>query len=65
MGDSLVDKPISILQDANRLYIVDNGLEVSEIILAKGLNKVSSGSKIKPVEKPLDSIINSFQTVFK
>jgi membrane fusion protein (multidrug efflux system) len=65
MGDSLIDKPISILKDANRLFIVDKGLDVGEIILAKGLNKVSSGSKIKPIEKPLDSIINSFQTVFK
>lgn len=65
LEDSLADKPISILKDANRLYIIDKGIEVGEIILAKGLNKVSSGSKIKPIEKPLDSIINSFDTVFK
>jgi membrane fusion protein (multidrug efflux system) len=65
IGDSLVDKPISILKDANRLYIIDKGIEVGEIILAKGLNRVSPGSKIKPIEKPLDSIVNSFETIFK
>lgn len=65
IGDSLVDKPISILKDANRLYIIKEGIETGETILAKGLNKVSPGVKIKPIEKPLDSIVNSFETVFK
>ena len=65
VNDSLVDKPISILKNANRLYIVDGGIEVGETILAKGLNKVSPGIRIKPMPKPLDSIVNSFQTVFK
>lgn len=65
VGDSLTDRPISILKDANKIYIVDKGIEVGETILAKGLNKVSPGTKIKPIEKPLDSIINSFETVFK
>ena len=65
VGDSLADRPISILKDANKIYIVDKSIEVGETILAKGLNKVSPGTKIKPIEKPLDSIINSFETVFK
>ncbi|MFL0353258.1 efflux RND transporter periplasmic adaptor subunit [Xanthomarina sp. GH4-25] len=65
IGDSLIDKPITILKDANRLYIIEKGIEVGETILAKGLNKVSSGSKIKPIEKSMDSIINSFETIFK
>lgn len=65
VNDSLVDKPIAILKNANRLYIIDNGIEVGETILARGLNKVGPGTKIKPMVKPLDSIINSFQTVFK
>lgn len=63
--DSLVDKPIAILKSSGRLFIIKDGIEVGETILAKGLNKVSSGSKIKPIMKPLDSIINSFNTVFK
>ncbi|MCX7551167.1 efflux RND transporter periplasmic adaptor subunit [Xanthomarina sp. F2636L] len=65
VNDSLVDKPISILKSANRLYIINNGIEVGQTILAKGINKVSPGAKIKPILKPLDSIINSFETVFK
>ena len=65
ISDSLVNKPISVLKNAGRMYIVDNGIEVGETILAKGLNKVGPGTKIKPMLKPLDSIINSFETVFK
>lgn len=65
INDSLADKPISILKTANRVYIVDGGIEVGETILAQGLNKVSPGSKIQPIKKSMDSIINSFETVFK
>ncbi|WP_417196754.1 efflux RND transporter periplasmic adaptor subunit [Bizionia sp.] len=65
IGDSLVDKPIAVLRSTNRMYIVSGGLEVGETILAKGLNKVSPGIKITPIKKSLDSIINSFDTVFK
>ncbi len=65
LNDSLVDKPVTVLKSSGRIYIIQEGIEVGETILAKGLNKVSSGSKIKPIMKPLDSIINSFDTVFK
>lgn len=65
IGDSLIDKPITILKEANRLYIISEGIEVGETILAKGLNKVGPGSKIKPIEKSMDSIVNSFETIFK
>src|SRR5690554_1670276 len=65
VNDSLVNKPVTILKNAGRLYILENGVEVGETILAKGLNKVGPGTKIKPMLKPLDSIVNSFQTVFK
>ncbi|WP_048331389.1 efflux RND transporter periplasmic adaptor subunit [Bizionia psychrotolerans] len=64
-NDSLTEKPITVLKSSGRLFIIKDGIEEGETILAKGLNKVSSGSKIKPIMKPLDSIINSFETVFK
>lgn len=64
-GDSLVIKPITVKATANRLYIVDNGIQVGETILAKGINKVGPGTKIKPMPVAMDSIINSFNTVFK
>ncbi|MFD2551375.1 efflux RND transporter periplasmic adaptor subunit [Bizionia sediminis] len=63
--DSLADKAVSVLKTANRYYIIDDGLQAGEVILAKGFNKVTSGSKIQPVKTSMDSIINSFDTVFK
>lgn len=65
LNDSLVDKPIVVLKESNRLYIVGEGLTEGEVILAKGLTKVSPGIKIIPQKQPLDSIINSFKTLFK
>ncbi|MDX1271075.1 efflux RND transporter periplasmic adaptor subunit [Bizionia paragorgiae] len=64
-GDSLVTRPIAIKATANRLYIVESGLEKGETILAKGINKLGPGSKIKPMPISMDSIVKSFNTVFK
>lgn len=63
--DSLVETPISLQAEADNYYVVESGLEKEETILAKGLNKVRAGSKIKPMPTAVDSIINSFEPVFK
>ena len=64
-GDSLVNTAVSILDTSGKIYILENGLQEGTVILAKGVGKVRPGMKISPVLTPLDSIINSFQTVFK
>ncbi len=63
--DSLVATPITILANADKLYVVRSGLEKGSMVLAKGLNKVRPGAKIDPKLTPLDSIVNSYNTVFK
>ncbi|NVK09734.1 MAG: efflux RND transporter periplasmic adaptor subunit [Tenacibaculum sp.] len=64
-NDSLAEKTIEIEAQVGKVYVVKSGLSIEQTILAKGLNKVRSGAKIKPVPTPLDSIVNSFDTVFK
>ncbi|SFS34874.1 efflux RND transporter periplasmic adaptor subunit [Lutibacter maritimus] len=64
-GDSLVNTSISVLDSSDKLYIIESGLQEGTIILAKGVGKVKPGMKIAPILTPLDSITNSFQTVFK
>lgn len=64
-GDSLIEKPVEVLAQTSKLYVIKSGITASETILAKGLNKVSNGAKIKPIPTPMDSIVNSFKTVFK
>lgn len=64
-GDSLVNSAITISDTSDKLYIIESGLQEGTIILAKGVGKVRPGMKIAPVLTPLDSITNSFQTVFK
>lgn len=64
-SDTLISKPITIKANTNRLYVLEGGLEKGETILAKGINKVGPGSKIKPIPTSLDSILNSYNTVFK
>ncbi len=62
---SLVASSIVILEEVNKVYVVKEGIEKGSIILAKGANKVKPGTKIQPQPIALDSIVNSFNTVFK
>ena len=64
-NDSLIDTPILVADEAGKVYVVSSGVEAGETILAKGFNKVTGGSKIQPIMTPMDSILNSFNTVFK
>jgi membrane fusion protein (multidrug efflux system) len=62
---SLVASSLTIIAEINKVYVVDDGVEKGTIILAKGANKVKPGTKIQPQPIALDSIVNSFNTVFK
>jgi len=65
IGDSLVASSIEIISSLDKIYVVKYGVEKGTIILAKGANKVKPGTKIKPQKVTMDSIENSFETVFK
>ncbi len=65
VGDSLVPAALEILASKEKIYVVKDGVSKGTIILAKGANKVKAGTKIKPNLTLLDSITNSFETVFK
>jgi len=62
---SLVASSLNILDEINKVYVVDSGVEKGTTILAKGANKVQPGAKIQPQSISMDSIVNSFNTVFK
>jgi len=62
---SLIASSLNILAEINKVYVVKDGVEKGDTILAKGANKVKPGNKIQPQPIALDSIVNSFNTVFK
>ncbi|RPD96512.1 efflux RND transporter periplasmic adaptor subunit [Aureibaculum marinum] len=63
--DSLVPISIDIIASKEKIYVVKNGVSKGTTILAKGANKVKAGMKILPNLTPLDSILNSYEPVFK
>ena len=63
-NDSLIAQSIQVIAEAGNLYAVE-GIKEGTAILGKGVNKVRPGTKIKPIPTSMDSIINSFNTVFK
>jgi len=64
-NDALVPQPIEIETSSHRLYAVKSGVTVGQTILAKGFNKVRPGAKISPKPMSLDSVVNSFNVIFK
>lgn len=65
VSDSLVIATLDIIASKDKIYLVKDGISKGTTILAKGANKVRAGTKIKPNLTVLDSITNSFNTVFK
>ncbi|HKL36339.1 MAG TPA: efflux RND transporter periplasmic adaptor subunit [Salegentibacter sp.] len=62
---SLIASSLNIIAEINKVYVVNEGVEKGTTILAKGASKVKPGTKIQPQPIALDSIVNSFNTVFK
>ncbi|MFN2260877.1 MAG: efflux RND transporter periplasmic adaptor subunit [Psychroflexus sp.] len=62
--DSVVERPLETIS-ADKYYIVQSGLSAQDTIVAKGANKIKNGDKIKPKPTTMDSIVNSFDKVFK
>lgn len=63
-GDSLVTKSITPIAKIGGISVIE-GLKEGDEILAKGIGKVGPGTKIVPQPTNIDSIVNSFETVFK
>ncbi|MCM4166662.1 Solvent efflux pump periplasmic linker SrpA [Arenibacter antarcticus] len=63
-GDTLVPKSITVKAAVNGLSVIE-GLEEGVQLLANGLGKARPGLQIIPQPTSLDSILNSYNSVFK
>ena len=63
--NTLQMRRIDVQDKIDKVFLVGSGLKSGETILAKGVNKVNPGSVINPKMVSMESITNSFQTVFK
>lgn len=64
-SDSTVtEKAIDVIR-ADPYYIVESGINKGDEIVGNGVNKIKNNDKIKPSSSTMDSIVNSFDKVFK
>ncbi|MBW2960231.1 efflux RND transporter periplasmic adaptor subunit [Mesonia aestuariivivens] len=56
---------LSIKDEVGNLYVVEDGIEEGEKIIAKGVGKLRNGTPIAPQETPFDSIAKPIKKVFK
>jgi len=60
-----VSRAITIKGASNNLFIIKNGLEKGEIIIAKGVSKIKDGTPITPQKRAFDSIAQPIKTEFQ
>ncbi|MEO6348598.1 MAG: efflux RND transporter periplasmic adaptor subunit [Aquaticitalea sp.] len=56
---------IAVLADINNMYVVSEGVEKGDRIVAKGVDKLRGDTKIKPMEIPFDSVAKPIEKVFR
>ncbi|UGU17609.1 efflux RND transporter periplasmic adaptor subunit [Sinomicrobium kalidii] len=64
-NDSIYARSITSQAEVDNLLVVKDGIKENDQILAKGVGKAQPGMKITPQPTSIDSIVNSFNTVFK
>jgi membrane fusion protein (multidrug efflux system) len=64
-SDSTVTEKTIEVSRADPYYIVNSGLKKGDRIVGKGVNKIKNNDKIIPKPSTMDSIVNSFDKVFK
>ncbi len=65
VADTLVPSALSIKAETAHFYVIEAGIEKGDSILGNGVGKVRPGTQIHPRPTPMDSILDSFDTVFK
>ncbi len=60
-----VSARIQIKDEVGAVFVISEGLEKGDEIIATGVAKVKGGSKIKPREVPFDSVAKPIEKVFK
>ena len=62
--DSLRQTVITLKNRADNYAVVESGLKKGDTILAQGLNKVHTGTVIKPQPISMDSLVKKIQPIF-
>jgi membrane fusion protein (multidrug efflux system) len=62
--DTVSEKTIVVEERFDNLAIVKSGLNKGDKVVAKGVGKLKSGTKIKSIPTPLDSIVNPIKPIF-
>src|SRR5690606_36737331 len=63
--DMAVSIRIAVTADVNNLYVISEGLEAGDKIVARSVAKLRGDSQVKPIEVPFDTIANPIEKVFR
>jgi membrane fusion protein (multidrug efflux system) len=61
---TVIEKALDVIR-ADPYLVVTSGIKKGEMIIGTGVNKIKNGDKIIPETSKMDSIVNSFDKVFK
>ncbi|MBA6151744.1 efflux RND transporter periplasmic adaptor subunit [Gelidibacter maritimus] len=64
-GDMAASTRIAVIADVENVYVVSEGLQEGDKIVAKGVAKLRGDTQIKPMEVPFDTIAKPIEKVFR
>lgn len=64
-GNTVTADVIEIKDQIDNLYVVASGVEVGDVIVAKGVGKLAPNMTIAPQEVSYDSVVKPLKTVFR
>ena len=63
-NDSVVSTIVQVTADVNNLYVIGSGIEKGDSVVAKGANKLRSGTRISPKPVAFDSVAKPLEKIF-
>lgn len=60
-----ISTALTIITEVDNLYLVKDGVEVGDIVVASGVDKIKGETKVIPKTVPFDSIAKPIQKVFR
>lgn len=63
-NDSVVSTPVKVIAKVDNLYVIESGVEKGDTVIAKGANKLRSGTRITPQPVAFDSVAKPLEKIF-
>ncbi len=63
-NDSVVSTTVKVIAEVDNLYVIESGVEKGDSVVAKGADKLRTGTRISPQSVAFDSVAKPLEKIF-